>query len=349
MAVGYLVQNGDWICHGPEEENGTKWLNETLKTDCSFRYYRPKGIVITLLSLCIIPANCYAIYKFYLRNVNKMFFVLTTSLCICNFFMSINGLYIGLVNIFFNRNTTSIGYAGCVFCFTSTMITSSSTMIIQAIISFERRKVITSTTFITVNSRVYIFLSLMVVYTISVAFIFFLPVGTLSYIEARIDRNSTETIWVCTTKDVVFTGFVETIWSTLVFGIPLAIIFYNYWPIWKQAHQKIRMESTTTISSNQKRMQLRLAVIMSLTVIEFVIFQLPMSLMILATIIEKVTNHLTININLLTFNFCLWYFDSIINPLWTVLLTKRRQGGNATTTTIETAKTVGTTTNRTSK
>ena len=224
--VGYLVEDGYWVCHGPEEENGT-WLNETLKENCSFQYWKANGIVFIILSLCIIPANCYAIYKFYLRNVNKMFFILTTSLCICNFSMSAHGLYTGVVNILHMQGYT-ISYSGCGFYLMGSTATTICTMVIQAIISYERRKAITSTTFLRVNYWTYIFLALTVAYSITVTVVFFIPAGVMSYEQARVDRNTSEMTWVCTGTNIVFTGFIEAFWGVLVFVIPLAFIIYNY-------------------------------------------------------------------------------------------------------------------------
>ena len=80
-------------------------------------------------------------------------------------------------------------------------------------------------------------------------------------------------------------------------------------------------------TSNQK-LQIRLAVIMSVTVLEFFLFQLPFTAVVLTTILLKVTGNLTMTTEVSTFAFSLWYIDSIINPLWTTLLTNKKKNKN---------------------
>ena len=227
--VGYLVGNDDWICHGPLEDNNGTWLNESLRTNCRFRFYRTHiGFVYIVFSILIIPANCFAIFKFYKSQMNKMFFLLTISLCLCNFAMSFNGFLVGFANISMDRQN-SFSFFSCSFFFNFTMFINTCTMAIHAIISYERRKAITSLNFLTTNYRVYILLLLTLIYSALASFSFWITAGVFGYLEARIDRNSTQTIWICTSQDILFPGFAEAIWFTLVFGIPLSVIIYNYW------------------------------------------------------------------------------------------------------------------------
>ena len=77
---------------------------------------------------------------------------------------------------------------------------------------------------------------------------------------------------------------------------------------------------SSNATSPQQRIQIRLGVIMSLTVLEFCIFQLPMSSIIVATYILRFNNSLAMNANVATFTFAFWFIDAIINPLWTTML-----------------------------
>ena len=102
----------------------------------------------------------------------------------------------------------------------------------------------------------------------------------------------------------------------------------NSRPIWKMAAKRVESSPSSSNNSlvvNQKRMHLRLAFIMSLTVVEFIIFQLPMSFIIIATLFEKKSHNFTIGKNGITIGYVLWCIDSMINPLWTTLLTKSRK------------------------
>ena len=70
-------------------------------------------------------------------------------------------------------------------------------------------------------------------------------------------------------------------------------------------------------------MQIRLALIMSMTVVEFNVFQLPFTLLVLSVLFETITGRLTIANEFATLSFaCLW-IDSIINPLWTSFISKK--------------------------
>ena len=329
--IAYQVSE-NWACYGPEDSNGT-WLNETLKTDCMFQFWKSEGITSLIFSILIIPANCFAIHQFYKRKINKIFFILTASLCIGNMLMAINGFVNGLINVS-DPIRNWFGYYGCAFCFTSAIGIRSCTMMIHAIISYERRKAIASTTFLTTfNYRVYSFLGLSVVYGVVVAYMYFIkPFGALAYVEARYEKSSNDTIWVCANQDFGFLGLAEITWGIVVIGIQLSIIIYNYWPIWKQAY-KARMSTNDVVVVGQKKMQIRLALIMSATVVEFVVFQMPSAVMALGTLVEKVTGHLHLGSSVLTFIFFLWYFDAAINPMWSVFLTKGKRPASSITTT----------------
>ena len=102
------------------------------------------------------------------------------------------------------------------------------------------------------------------------------------------------------------------------------------------------MKPIDEVISGQKRLQIRLGVIMSLTVFEFFIFQLPWVIMGLLTFFQKNFGSLTIGTELSTFAMGMWYIDTAINPLWTTFLTKRKRTDVTTYDTIGTSKTIGT-------
>ena len=70
-------------------------------------------------------------------------------------------------------------------------------------------------------------------------------------------------------------------------------------------------------------MQIRLALFMSMTVIEFNIFQIPFTVMVLTVLYQTVTGKVTLNHEFATFAFSILWSDSIINPLWTCFISKR--------------------------
>ena len=100
-------------------------------------------------------------------------------------------------------------------------------------------------------------------------------------------------------------------------------------PIWRNALERTTIISTTgtmksgRINVSQKKMQVRLALTMSITVLEFNIFQLPFTALVLAVVFESVLGKLTIPNEFATVAFCFFWTDSIINPLWTSFISKR--------------------------
>ena len=224
--IAFLVEDS-WVCYGLPEENGT-WLNTTTMTrDCSYRFLRMNGIVVIIFSILIFPANFIAIYKFYQRKISKMFFILTTCLCIGNLAMGVNGIFVGILNL---NDRHPGGYWGCAYAYVSYLVITSTTLITQGILSYERKRAIMSTTFLTANYRVYLFLIGALFYSIAFGFIYYIkPLGIVHHTHVRYDKNSTQTYGVCTTNDFAFIGLGEVIYSVIIMGFPLTIIIYNYW------------------------------------------------------------------------------------------------------------------------
>ena len=97
-------------------------------------------------------------------------------------------------------------------------------------------------------------------------------------------------------------------------------------PIWKMAVVQM-VPSRTSVdqfltNQHRKQVQLRLAVVMSLTVFEFILFQLPAAFVIFSALYGKISGDLKTDSYMATFCFSLWYVDAIINPLWMVPLAK---------------------------
>ena len=216
-----------WVCYGLTEENGT-WLNtSTMTRDCSFRFYRMNGIVVIIFSILIFPANFMAIYKFYQSKISRTFFILTTYLCIGNVAMGINGIYTGIFNL---TDRHPGGYWGCVYSCLSYLVFISTTLLTQVILSYERKRAITSTTFLTANYRIYLFLLIALLYSIILGCIYYIkPMGIVNFTRVRYDKNSTETFDVCTSNDFAFSGLGDLIYSLVIIAFPLVIIIYNYW------------------------------------------------------------------------------------------------------------------------
>ena len=97
---------------------------------------------------------------------------------------------------------------------------------------------------------------------------------------------------------------------------------------------KSKGKAETTIAMRKKKLQIRLALIMSLTVLEFFIFYMPQFGIVMASLFARVTGSLTFGNEVTTFGWGLWFLDATFNPLWTTFLSKakRTQVSGQTTT-----------------
>ena len=266
-----------------------------------------------ILAIAIIPSNVLAIYKFYQKKLNKTFFILVTVLCICNFAMSILAILTALAR-YMDRHP--LGIIGCYITSVGLCIITSITMFTQAIISYERRKVLTKVAINTFHYRVYIMLAVSVVFSIVTWCLFY--IGNVTYQTVRLNEtSSSEVIEVCNAPKLVFLGFIEIVFSVVSFSLPAVIIIFNYWPIWKEGIKK------ATNTSRSRNVHIRMAVIMSLTVVEFFLFQLPLSAVVLITIYQRITGVLTLQSFWTSIGFGMWSIDCIINPLWITFLSSK--------------------------
>ena len=124
-------------------------------------------------------------------------------------------------------------------------------------------------------------------------------------------------------------------------------------PIWKKmlrsASSQIETAATTTaatnsssssrnISAGQKRLEIRVGIIMSVTVLEFFIFQLPIAAVGLSTISQRLQGKLTMPTEPASICTMLKLFDCIINPLWTTFLSKAKNSQRSTESTVKPKK-----------
>ena len=123
----------------------------------------------------------------------------------------------------------------------------------------------------------------------------------------------------------------ETTCKKLHFKTFFFISYFLQRPIWKKALKKHAASSartaakvtTTTARPGQKKVQIRLALIMSFTVLEFNIFQMPLSILVLAVLYQTLTGMVTIPHEFETIALSFIWVDSIMNPLWTAFISKK--------------------------
>ena len=192
-----------------------------------------EGMILIILSSGIIPANLLAIYQFYKKRLNKMFFLLTTCLCFCNFGMSVVGFVDGLAKF---SDDHPLGIVDCGISLILGCSTSTITMFIQALISFERRKVATSIEILTFHNRVYVLLILSFLGGFASWTIIFGVLGGMELTELRTDPKSMTTV-------AYYPGLIEVVFALFTFTIPAMCIVTNYWYITLSSFIKSNLQS----------------------------------------------------------------------------------------------------------
>ena len=235
--------------------------------------------------------------------------------------MSFLGIFFGIGKY---SQKHPLGETGCIITMVLIGGIASFTMLVQALISWERRRAITNLSFVSFQYRIYTLLGLAAGIPFIFWIIIFAGLKEADYIRIRIDPNSMETIEICNPGDVAFVGSNEILFSTCAFLLPAIFICFNYWPIWKEAVRMFKIRSLICpeqqMHSVRKKRQIRLAIIMSLSVLEFCIFYFPQFCFIVVTVFQRLTGSVTLASEFSTIGCVLWLLDSIINPLWTTML-----------------------------
>ena len=137
----------------------------------------------------------------------------------------------------------------------------------------------------------------------------------------RTQRNNIHSFWLLHTNNIYHLQL--QVYYLFIGKYCHFYSFFLYSPIWKLACTRVSNQRRAVQQTTQN-VQTRLAVIMSATVLEFFIFQIPMCCVILTTIYQQVAGSLLIQSDMAAVGFALWCVDSIINPLWTTFLSSKK-------------------------
>ena len=79
----------------------------------------------------------------------------------------------------------------------------------------------------------------------------------------------------------------------------LSLFFFVFFrPIWKQAYKGARTARGNAATASSQSLQMRMALVMSVTVMEFFVFQLPMSAIVLMAIFQTLFGPLVMQTNM---------------------------------------------------
>ena len=186
-----------------------------------------ESVILLFLAIAIIPANSFGIYQFNQTKMNKTFFILVIALCCCNLAMGINGILLGFARFMDNH---PLGNVGCYLISFGICSITTITMMIQALISYERRNLITKVWIHSFHYRVYILLAVIVVFGFLFWILFFHFTANLTTIPVRFNQNPNSKFYqVCNSSSKISIGFGEATFSLVAFVIPITIIIFNYW------------------------------------------------------------------------------------------------------------------------
>ena len=149
-----------------------------------------------------------------------------TALCVTNMALGCVGI-LEAVAKFSNRHP--FGFIGCGATFWAGSTLAHITMTIQALISYERRKVITSISIATFSTRLYVILTGSIVFISLFWAVMYWKLATIKYLDVQIEKNSTETIQVCALKSHLAPGLLEVVLAVTALILPGSVIMYNYW------------------------------------------------------------------------------------------------------------------------
>ena len=111
----------------------------------------------------------------------------------------------------------------------------------------------------------------------------------------------------------------EMFYSSMAFLLPLIIIGYNIVLIIQALlgqKKEAKASYGRTLVKKIKQRQLKLAIVMACSVVEFLLFQIPLNVVVFLTIIEAKQNTFALKSSTSAICLILIYFEYIINPVW---------------------------------
>ena len=152
--------------------------------------------------------------------------MLIIALCVSNFGVGLSTFYVAVACI---EQDHPFGIAGCRLSFGVAIGLTMLVMTVQAVISYERRMSIFGSSSIgNISTRIYTLLASVVVISFVFSSIVYGVLDSVRIVSVRFDRNSSDTIDICSLSALWFPGFVEIATGVVALHLPLAITIFNY-------------------------------------------------------------------------------------------------------------------------
>ena len=255
--------------------------------------------------------------------MNQELLILIYALCAYNFLTVPINVINGIARMVDNF---PLSHLGCFLSLPIGAVVNNSTSLTLALISYERRSVVTS---LTSQNRVKRIVFLLILINAATLFIYcFICYYLLRFVEIirypiyGPDKPSVE---ICLPQ-LDRSGFpVDVIFSLCHFVIPFSITSYNYCYLWYHIRKR---KSTHSSMEGKYRKQIFFARLMIICLVEFVVFQIPLDLVLLLARIQDGRRIRTIQTSAYFLSYIIIYTDNIINPLWFSFARLQREGNN---------------------
>ena len=289
------------------------------------------------MAIITIPSNIWAISN-YKRNkqMNKELLILIYALCCYNFLTIPVNFINGLARMVDNF---PLGEFGCFIALPFGAVVNNSTSLTLAVISYERRTVVTSRT-IEPKSRVVKMIGFLIaIYIFSIftyCFVIYYLLESVRIVKYPIYGPQQPKVDICLPQMNKTVIPIDPLIGLFHFVIPFSITSYNYGYLWIH----IRRHKTASHSSLERNSQKHVffAWLMVICLLEFVIFQLPFDLVLMMARFQNENGQLTLQTSAYFISYVFIYTDNIINPLWFSFASFRRSKGKFSSPRFQSAK-----------
>ena len=311
--------NQSWFC---EEGN-------TTKGHCFFSFYHQfershwasnyvEGFLLILLSLAIVPANALALYRFSKKKLYRQFFLLLALLCVYNVFMALTGIINGFARF---NSTHPLGIFGCRWSAVLGTIANTATVYTMALISYERNCAL-----VLPKSRnsPQTKLKITIIFSILIFIFSFVLWSWMFYVVDIYKIGPDKEICIYRSYNFPTSGLGAIFFFSISFVVPLAITSIYYGKICIH-HFKLSRRHTSSISDKLRQQNFQISILMALCLVEFILFQIPLSVIVGLSEIELKTKQFKLQSTLVFISFAFLYLDCFANPLWISYVSLRKK------------------------
>ena len=272
-----------------------------------------EGSILIATGILTFPCNMWAIANYKKKRMNKELLILIYALCGYNFLFAITTVLTGILRML---EYFPFGHLGCFFIFPFAALINNSTSLTLALISYERRSIVTSR-MTESPGRVMKITGLLIFINIFTIFIYcfvcYYLMGYVELIDYPVHGPNEPPVPICVP---LFdrTGFpADAIFSLCHFVFPFSITSYNYYHL--IVHIRKHRSNNSAFEKRYKK-HVFFSRLMIICLVEFVLSQIPFDFVLFIARIQDARQHRTLNASAYFIGYVFVCIDNIINPLW---------------------------------